>query len=40
MVMIEWLEVGFCLEYVTNTTAVNYRWLQRQLTVAGFLNGS
>jgi len=35
--MIEWLEAGFCLEYVMNTTAVNYRWHQRQLTVAAFL---
>lgn len=37
---ISWLEAGLCLEYVTNTTVVNYRWHQRQLTAVDFLNGS
>jgi hypothetical protein len=37
--MKEWLEAEFCLEYVMNSAAVNYRWHQRQLTGAGFLNG-
>jgi len=38
-VMKEWLDSGYWLEYVTNTTVFNYRWHQRQLTAAGLQNG-
>jgi len=34
--MIEWMEAEFCLEYVTNTTTVNYRWHQGSYMLSVF----